>query len=215
MAHCHPGWRCHPPLLTGPAQFQPVQPHRVLAHTEGSSSLQAACPSSPLICLSASLLFRDKEKRAVCLPGCTLRVPFPTGCYSLLEFTQLLVLRHFTHFGFFCIASNPHFWFGTAEAWAGQRSLFSPSAEQRVLPPACPSRGTGQVTLLKVAPGGWLQCSNRALRLPTPAQTLMPDSCPVLDMFHNIPNNNRLQRENGRGWKATLLLLSLGITWKH
>lgn len=73
VAHWHPGWHCHPPLLTGPVQLQPWH-----AGTHRSSSLQAACSPSPLICLSASLLYRDEEKSCL-LIQLALRVPFSTG----------------------------------------------------------------------------------------------------------------------------------------
>lgn len=154
------------------------------SQTEATAARPACGPLTPRLAMSPSLADWASTAPASTAPqsaGTHRQEQLMAGCMFTFSFNLPLSISPvwtqgeelFAHQA--CLEGAFPYGFGTAETWAGQMSLFSPSVEQRVLPPACPSRGTGHLTLLKVAPRGWLQSSSRALRFPPPEQTLMPD----------------------------------------
>lgn len=211
--HLTSGWSTT--SCTGCAnRLKAEQAHGVQTHgTKQTRSAHSRLHDCPFLeSLSEFPHFTEKKKCCLLAEAVLWRCVFLQGAISLAckhwTFTCLLALGHFPNFGFFHTMSKAHSCFGTAEALAGRKKLFGPSAQLRVLQSLCaPGVCAGTVWLV-----GWQHSAHSSISMDPDA-----NFCPILGSSHCISDNNKYKKEKGEYVKSLssrdllMFLLSLKL----
>lgn len=173
------------------------------------SSFQAAWLPFPGVSFRISPFYREEKQCCLLAEAVLWQCVFLQGAISLAckhwTFTCLLALGHFPNFGFFHTMSKAHSCFGTAEALAGQKKLFGPSAQLRVLQSLCaPGVCAGTVWLV-----GWQHSAHSSISMDPDA-----NFCPILGSSHCISDNTtNTRRKRESTWRASPPVICSCFFW--